>query len=65
MCIRKGDGVGTEPFLSPTEFTSRAVEYRDEGVDLNADPIDPDVALALVKELLQQVSRQLEEVDKK
>ena len=57
-------GAAVEPFRSLIEYTPYAVEFRYVGVGPDAEPIDREGALALVQALLDQVGRQLAEVEK-
>ena len=54
--------VETEPFQTLIDYTPYAVEFRYEGLDSDAEPIDRESALALVAALLEQVRRELSEV---
>ena len=58
-----GRGITTEPFRKLIAFTPYAVEFRYEGVDSSTEPIDREAALALVEALLEQLRRQLTEVE--
>ena len=51
----------TEPFQTLIDYTPYAVEFRYEGLDSDAEPIDRESALALVAALLEQVRRELSE----
>ena len=44
-------------------YTPYAVEFRYGGVDANTEPIDRKAALGLVEALLEEVRRQLEEME--
>ena len=57
-------GAAVEPFRDLVEFTPYAVEFRYAGVDPDAESIDREGALALVQALLEQVERQLAEVER-
>ena len=54
--------VHTEPFQTLFDYTPYAVEFRYEGLDSDAEPIDRESALALVAALLEQVRLELAEV---
>ena len=54
----------TASFRSLIDYTPYAVEFRYMGVDPDAEPIDRRGTLALVQELLEQVGRQLAEVER-
>ena len=54
--------VDTEPFQTLIDYTPYAVEFRYEGLDSDAEPIDRESALALVAAFLEQVRRELAEV---
>ena len=63
LALLAARGVATQPFRKLIEYTPYAVEFRYEGVDSSTDPIDREGALALVGALLEQVRRQLAEVE--
>ena len=52
-----------EPFRDLVDYTPYAVEFRYAGVDLGAEPIDRESALALVQALLERVERRWAEVE--
>ena len=52
-----------EPFRNLVDYTPYAVEFRYVGVDPDAEPIDREGVLATVEVLVEQVGRQLEEVE--
>ena len=54
--------VDTEPFQTLIDYTPYAVEFRYEGLESDAEPIDRESALALVAAFLEQVRRELAEV---
>ena len=54
--------VETEPFQTLIDYTPYAIEFRYEGLDSDAEPIDRESALALVAALLEQIRRELAEV---
>ena len=56
-------GPDTKPFRELTGYTPYAVEFRYGGVDSSTPPINRAAALTLVKSLLEQVKRQLWEVE--
>ena len=56
-------GIASEPFGNLISFTPYAVESRYEGVGTDAEPIDRAGVLVLVVSLLEQVGRQLAEVE--
>ena len=56
-------GAFVEPFRGLVAYTPYAVEFRYAGSDSSAEPIDREDALALVQALLEQVQRELAEVD--
>ena len=57
-------GAPVEPFRSLVDYTPYAVEFRYEGVGPEAEPIDRENAITLVEPLLEQVKRQLAEVER-
>ena len=57
LLVRRG--IATRPFRKLVEYTPYAVEFRYAGVDSTTEPIDRDVALALVESLLRQVQSQI------
>ena len=57
-------GAAVEPFRDLVEYTPYAVEFRYAGVDPDAEPIDREGALANVEALVEQVGRQLPDVEK-
>ena len=56
-------GAAAEPFRNLVDYTPYAVEFRNVGVDPDAEPIDREDAIALVEALVDQVERQLTDVE--
>ena len=54
--------VATPPFRVLIDYTPYAVEFRYDGIDADTESIDRQRALALVEALLDQVRRELTEV---
>ncbi len=50
-------GIDTMPFQKLIGYTAYAVEFRYEGIDSDADPIDRERALALIEILQERVQR--------
>ena len=57
-------GGAVEPFRNLVDYTPYAVEFRYVGVDSDAEPIDREGAIALVEALVEEVGRQLAEVER-
>ena len=57
-------GVAVESFRHLVDYTPHAVEFRYVGVDQDAETIDRERAIATVEALVEQVGRQLAEVDR-
>ena len=57
-------GAAVEPFRNLVDYTPYAVEFRYVGVDPDAEPIDREGAIATVETLVEQVGRQLAEVER-
>ena len=57
-------GAAVEPFRNLVDYTPFAVEFRYVGVDPDAEPIDREGAIALAEALVEQVGRQLAEVER-
>ena len=57
-------GAAVEPFRNLVDYTPYAVEFCYVGVDPDAEPIDREDAIATVKALVEQVGRQLSEVER-
>ena len=57
-------GAAVEPFRDLVDYTPYAVEFRYTGVDPDAKPIDREGAIATVEALVEQVGRQLAEVER-
>ena len=53
----------TQPYRELVGYTPYAVEFRYEGVDSGTESIDRDRALDLVESLLEEVRRQLPDVE--
>ena len=58
-----GRDAAMEPFRKLIDYTPFAVEFRYAGVDSGTEPLDREVALAAVEVLLEQVRRQLTEMN--
>ena len=54
--------VDAERFQTLIDYTPYAVEFRYEGLDSDAEPIDRECALALLAALLEQVRKELARV---
>ena len=53
-----------DPFAGMVDYTPYAVEFRYAGVGPDAQPIEREVALALVEALVERVERELAEVER-
>ena len=56
-------GAAAESFRDLVDYTPYAVEFRYEGIGPDAEPIDRKGVLATVETLVEQVGRQLAEVE--